>query len=190
MGSLFVEVLASLVSVVNPFGAVPVFLAMTSHFSDRFRSRTIRNATFYFILILMSFFFVGKSILGFFGIGVSAMKIAGGLVILRSGYDLLQGKGEKSKARNKEELKEIHHDHEDISFSPLALPVLAGPGSISYLIGQYAEHDAWNERFTIAGVILVTGLIVFLTLRFAPYLYRNIHSHKISPCIMIFRLDS
>jgi multiple antibiotic resistance protein len=54
----------------------------------------------------------------------------------------------------------------------MAMPMLAGPGSISLLIGLYAQHTAWSDRFLIAGVIVVTGLIIYAILRSSPYLYK------------------
>ncbi|MCO6477277.1 MAG: MarC family NAAT transporter [Phaeodactylibacter sp.] len=171
MLELFFAVLASLFSLVNPMGAVPVFLAMTPHHSKAERTHTALHTSIYFVLILLAFFFAGTLILSFFGISLNAMRIAGGLVILSSGYSLLNGKFAEGRAINKKVKEEALVKH-DISFSPLAMPMLSGPGSISYLIGVFAENPAWPARFTVAGVIIATGLIVYLILRSAPYLYK------------------
>ncbi|MEZ4981523.1 MAG: MarC family protein [Saprospiraceae bacterium] len=63
-------------------------------------------------------------------------------------------------------------EKEDISFSPMAMPMLSGPGSISLLIGLFSEHQAWDARFVVAGVVVVTGFLVYLVLRASPYLYK------------------
>ena len=171
MWELFIASIAALFSVVNPLGAVPVFLAMTPHYTKLERHRTARATSIYFVLILLAFFFGGVWILGFFGISLNAMRIAGGIVILNSGYSLLAGKFAESRAINKK-VKEEALEKEDISFSPMAMPMLSGPGSISLLISQYSENPDWSNRFVIAGAVLGIGLIVYLILRSAPYLFR------------------
>lgn len=171
MLELFIAVLASLFSVVNPIGAVPVFLSMTSNYSVAARNKTVLQTSLYFIAILLVFFFAGSYILSFFGISVYAMRIAGGIVILNSGFELLSKKPEESRGVSPEVTEEALHKN-DISFSPLAMPLLSGPGSISLLIALNAQNPEWNNQIVIAIVILVMGLLVFLTLRSAPYLNR------------------
>lgn len=163
-------VLASLLSVVNPVGAVPVFLALTPNYTVQERNRTALHTSLYFTLILLTFFLAGTLILSFFGISINAMRIAGGLVILSSGYSLLSGKFAESRIDKKVRAEAL--EKEDISFAPMAMPMLSGPGSISLLIGLFAEHPEWIDRGIIGGVIVITGAIVFLILKSAPYLYR------------------
>ncbi|MBK7871872.1 MAG: MarC family NAAT transporter [Saprospiraceae bacterium] len=171
MIGLFVAVLASLFSVVNPIGAVPVFLGMTANYTKRARNKTVLYTSIYFTAILLVFFFAGTLILSFFGISINAMRIAGGLVILSSGYGLLSSKFEDTRAISPEVTEEALHK-QDISFSPLAMPLLSGPGSISLLISLSAERSEWLDKLVIAFVILATGLVVFLILRSAPYFNR------------------
>lgn len=171
MLGLFASVLGALFSLVNPFGAVPLFLAMTPDHSKVERRKVAWHTSLYFSLILLSFFFAGSLILSFFGISLNAMRIAGGLVILSSGYGLLSGNFEESRAISNSVRKEAL-SKQDISFSPMAMPMLSGPGSISLLIGYYTQYDLWSERALIASAIVITGLIVFLILRSAPYLFK------------------
>lgn len=171
MVTLFITVLASLFSVVNPLGAVPVYLALTPGYTHKERTRTALLTSFYFVLILMAFFFAGSLILQFFGLSVNALRIAGGLVILNSGYALLSGKFAQSRAMDKSVRKEAL-EKEDISFAPMAMPMLSGPGSISLLISLFTSHESWNARLVIALVILVNGVIVYLILRTSPRLFK------------------
>ncbi len=171
MFELFVAVLASLFTVVNPLGAVPVFLAMTPGVTRREQTQTALQTSIYFTLILLSFFFGGTLILSFFGISINAMRIAGGLVILLSGYGLLSGNFAENRAISSRVTEEALHKA-DISFSPLAMPLLSGPGSISLLISLYTEYPALPQKATIAAVILIMGAIVFFILSSAPYLNR------------------
>jgi multiple antibiotic resistance protein len=125
---------------------------MTPEYTQKERNRTSRLTSLYFFLILSLFFLAGTWILGFFGISIGAMRIAGGLVIMSSGYTLLTGNMSKSGATSKKVTEEALHK-EDISFAPLAMPLLSGPGSI-------------------VGVIFTMAVIVYLILRFAPLLYQ------------------
>ena len=168
---LAILVFASLFSVVNPLGAVPVFLSLTPHYTRQHRRSTSLHTSIYFSIILLSFFFAGSYILSFFGISLNALRIAGGLVILHSGYSLLSGNLSEGRAVNKK-VKQEAMVKDDISFAPMAMPMLSGPGSISLLIGLYAEYTQWPDRFVIAGGIIFTGLIVFLILRASPNLFR------------------
>ena len=171
MINLFIAVFGSLFSVVNPMGAVPVFLAMTPDYSAAERNKTARNTSIYFVLILTAFFLAGSYILSFFGVSLDALRIAGGLMILSSGYALSSGKFTENRAINDEVKEEALHK-EDISFAPMAMPLLSGPGSISLLISMFAEHTDLPSRAVIASVIAFTGLSVYLILRVSPQLFK------------------
>ncbi|NBC09505.1 MAG: NAAT family transporter [Bacteroidetes bacterium] len=171
MIELSFAVLASLFSLVNPLGAIPVFLAMTPHYTKQERAHTALHTSLYFTLILLAFYLGGTLILKFFGISLNAMQIAGGLVILSSGFSLLNGKFAEGRTVNKK-VKEEALTKEDISFSPLAMPLLSGPGSISYLISLQAQHTAWEPRLLIGGVVIAMGAVIFFILRSSPYLHK------------------
>jgi multiple antibiotic resistance protein len=171
MVELCFSILVALFSVVNPLGAVPVFLAMTPEYTELERRQTARNTGIYFTLILLVFFFGGALILKFFGINIDAMRIAGGMMVLSSGYGLISGKFAENRSVN-QEVEEEARQKQDISFAPLAMPLLSGPGSISYLISLYNEHPDWEVRLAISGVVVILGILVYLILRSAPLVYR------------------
>lgn len=168
---LFITFLAALFSVVNPLGAIPVFLALTPDYTPAERNQTALFTSIYFILLLVAFFFAGTYILSFFGLQVDAMRIAGGVVIVSSGFALLNGKFAESRAINKK-VKEEAKSKEDISFAPLAMPLLSGPGSISLLISSYSDYPDWSDKGIIGLVILATGVIIYITLRISPLLFK------------------
>jgi multiple antibiotic resistance protein len=170
MLELFLLCAVSLFSIVNPFGAVPLYLAMTPHYENKERNHTVLMTSIYFVLILMTFFFAGNYILSFFGIKVDALRIAGGIVIVNSSFALLNDQFAQQSANLQVQQEAMTKN--DISFSPLAMPMLSGPGSISLLIGWYSEYAQWEEHLLITGVILVNGLVVYLVLRLAPNLYK------------------
>jgi multiple antibiotic resistance protein len=171
MTSLFIAVLAKLFSIVNPFGAVPMYLTMTAHYSETERKKLVRNTSIYFVAILLAFFWGGAYILSFFGLSINALRIAGGLVILNSGFSLLNDQFAQSRAMSDAVQKEAM-EKPDISFSPLAMPMLSGPGSISLLIGIFAEQENLTQRLLISTVIMLNGVIVYVVLLLAPFFYR------------------
>ena len=120
----------SLVSLINPLGAIPVFLSLTNgHPSNWIQKQILKTSLNVFVICVISFL-IGNYVLDFFGISINALKIAGGIIICRSGFQLLNAKHKKDigkKIQTESILKE------DISFTPLAMPLLSGPGSISFL---------------------------------------------------------
>ena len=167
----FIATLAALFSVVNPIGAVPVFIALTTNNTKEERRRIALHTTLYFLLILISFFLAGRFILSFFSLNVESMRIAGGLVILASGYGLMSGKFARRRGYDRDVQREAE-EAQDISFSPMAMPMLSGPGSISLLVSQFAIHQDWASRYYIIAAIFVVGLLTYLILRAAPLLFR------------------
>lgn len=170
MLSFFFATLGSLFSVVNPLGALPIYLTLTSEYTPHERTLSARRTAMWFAVILVVFFFAGTLILNFFGISLDALRIAGGLIILNSGYGLLNSKFEER--RIDEEMEQEAQEKEDISFTPMAMPMLSGPGSISLLIGLSASQENWDARLAIVGIIVVMAGLIFITLYFAPTLFR------------------
>ena len=170
MLSFFFATLGSLFSVVNPLGAVPMYLTLTNDYTPRERAATARRTAAYFLMILVVFFFAGTLILNFFGISLNALRIAGGLIIVNSGYGLLNSKFERRRMTSK--MEEEAQQKDDISFTPMAMPMLSGPGSISLLIGYSAADLGWENSALIIGVVAVMALLIFVTLHYAPLLFR------------------
>lgn len=155
---------------VNPLGAVPIYLTLTSDMTTTVRELMARKTAMWFLVILVVFFFAGTFILDFFGISLNALRIAGGLIIVNSGYGLLNSKFEERRISN--EIEEEAQEAEDISFTPMAMPMLSGPGSISLLISLFAQQSEWVSRGLIIGVITVMAGLIWLVLHFAPALFR------------------
>ncbi len=172
MGALFFATLGALFSVVNPLGAIPMYLALTGNYDTAQRKRTALQTGIWVALIMAVFFWGGTYILNFFGISLNALRIAGGLVIMNSGYGLLNGKFDERRSNNA--ITEEASHKEDISFTPMAMPMLSGPGSISLLIGMAAEYAGYTERLLISAAIVAMALLIFLILRYSPLLFRVI----------------
>ncbi|MEC4050868.1 MarC family NAAT transporter [Flavobacterium sp. SUN046] len=175
---VFIFLLAALFSVLNPIGTVPIFVGLTQGYSKKERSRVaILTAINVFIILIISFF-VGQYVLTFFGITIPALRIAGGIIIASSGFSLLNGKFSKNKGINKKVEEEIQRRN-DIALTPLAMPMLAGPGSISLLIAYYQEHHSTSDILFSSLSILTVAFSIFLILRSAHYLAKMLGSSGI-----------
>ncbi|MFD2601244.1 MULTISPECIES: MarC family NAAT transporter [Flavobacterium] len=168
---LFIYIFAALFSVINPLGAIPIFVGLTQDDSLAERSRiSFWTAVNVFIILLISFF-IGQYVLAFFGISIDALRIAGGFIIVNSGFSLLTGKFKKTRGVNKK-VENDAQKRNDIALTPLAIPMLAGPGSISLLIALYQDYTAIEQKIIACLAMAAVALVIFLMLRSAHYLSR------------------
>ena len=166
---LFTYLFVALFSVLNPIGTVPIFVGLTQHDTKKERSRiSLWTAINVFIILIVSFF-IGQYVLIFFGISIDALRIAGGIIIVNSGFSLLSGKFNKKRGISKKAETDAQKRN-DIALTPLAIPMLAGPGSISLLIAFYQEHNSTQEIILSTLAILAIAVTIFVLLRIAHYL--------------------
>lgn len=158
-------------SVINPLGTLPIFVGLTQNDTSQERARISLWAAINTFIILLIAFFLGKYILGFFGITLNSLRIAGGLVITSSGFALLTGSFSKHKGIDKR-VKDDAYQRNDIALTPLAIPMLAGPGSISLLIALREEFQKSIEMVTALTAVTLVCFIVFLMLKSAPYIVK------------------
>ncbi|SHI40701.1 multiple antibiotic resistance protein [Mesonia phycicola] len=169
---LFIYAFAALFSVINPLGTVPIFVGLTKEDSNAERSKTsILTAVNIFVILVISFF-TGKYILNFFGISIESLRIAGGLIIVSSGFALLTGTFNKHKGMDREKVQNDAYQREGVALTPLAIPMLAGPGSISFLIGLNEEYSILLDQVIIVLSILTVCLATFLVLKSAPFIVK------------------
>lgn len=167
--ALFIYLFAALFSVLNPIGTVPIFVGLTQDDNKKERSRiSLWTAIDVFVILIVTYF-IGEYILKFFGISLDALRIAGGLIIVSSGFSLLTGKFSKTRGINKKIETEIQKRN-DIALTPLAIPMLAGPGSMSLLIAFYQEHHTTEAVIASTVAIAAVSIVIFLILRSAHYL--------------------
>ncbi len=166
---LFIYLFFALFSVLNPIGTIPIFVGLTQDYSPKDRARVSLKTSINVCIILLISFFVGQYVLEFFGITITALRIAGGIIIASSGFSLLNGQFNKNKGINKKVEEEIQNRN-DIALTPLAMPMLAGPGSISLLIAYYQEHQAPDEIIISSIAIVVVAASIYFVLRSAHYL--------------------
>ena len=154
--------LSSIFFLVDPFAALPTFLAITEGADPVRRRRIARKGSLTALIVLSAFAFAGEAIFRLFGITLPAFELAGGVVLLLIGLDMLQAK--RSPTQETAGDTEAAAQKEDAGIVPLGVPMLAGPGSITsvmVLVGQ--SHTHW-QMVAILASIAVTALICYLVL--------------------------
>lgn len=168
---LLLYIFGALFSVMNPLGTVPIFVSLTDGDSQKEINKTAMLTSINVFVILVISFFLGNYVLAFFGISLSALKIAGGLVIASSGFALLKGEFSKNRGMKKRH-KEAAHERERISLTPLAIPMMAGPGSISLLIGLNEEFNSPYQIIITLLAVLIVCLICYLMMRASQHIIK------------------
>ncbi len=168
---LMLATVGSLLPITNPLSTVPVFLAVSRPFSEARRKDQARMAAIYTAAVLLVALVAGALILSFFGISFYALRVGGGLVILRVGLFMLQSGSPGSLSEESEE--ESQH-MTDVAFTPIAMPLLSGPGSIAATIAIATEAERPREYLAVAAGILIVALIAWLVLRSAGRISRTI----------------
>jgi multiple antibiotic resistance protein len=156
--------LSSIFFLVDPFAAIPSFLAITSGADAERRRRMARKGALTCFIVLTSFAVAGQLIFRLFGITLPAFEIAGGLILLLIGLDMLQAK--RSPTQEAMGDAEEASQKEDAGIVPLGIPMLAGPGAIStvmVLVGQAPGPWHW-EMGAILGSIGLTSLVSYWVL--------------------------
>lgn len=172
---VFLSIVVGLFSLINPISILPVYISLTGDYAEANKLKTLKKTCVYIVFICVLAYFSGVYLLHFFGISIQALRVAGGLIIFRSGWQLLHLK-HKQEFKG-EQLKEESEHKEDISFSPLAMPLLAGPGAMSFLITLYSNRETqaqqalWQDASAITAIVLV-ALIIYVMFKFAPRLMK------------------
>jgi multiple antibiotic resistance protein len=154
----------SLLPIANPFSTAAVYLALTQRFPEDEALQQARLACVYTAAVLLTALFAGALIMRFFGISIPALRIAGGLIVARVGFGMLQPQPE---AKEGEQERADAANMTDLAFTPLAMPMLSGPGSIAVTIGMAASVDSPWEYVAIALGILLVAWVSWLVLRSA-----------------------
>ena len=150
----------SFFTLLNPLGTMPVFLTMTANLSPEERTKTARKAIITAIITLIAFSFSGKVLFEFFGISIHAFRVVGGIIFFLMGQDMLQARLASTKI-NEEDIKSYVND---ISITPLAIPMIAGPGSITNGIILMQDAHSVTLKITLVIVIVVVLLLTFVIL--------------------------
>jgi multiple antibiotic resistance protein len=151
--------LAALFPIANPIGAVPVFYALTEPDSRTERKKAAQQIVINVVVILAAFLLGGRAVLEFFGISLNVLRIAGGLLVANAAWEMVT-----SRQRLTDSEQEARHAQEDITFTPMAIPLIAGPGSIGVVIGLATKMTQWSDYLGCLIGILLFGLLLYVCL--------------------------
>lgn len=150
----------SFFSVINPLGVMPVFLTMTADLDERHRNRTAKKAALVAFVTMCLFALSGKLLFDFFGISVDSFRVVGGIIFLMMGYEMLQAR--LSKTRIDEE--SVHRYVEDISITPLGIPMICGPGAITTSIVLMQDAHSIELKILLILIIAVICIVTMIAL--------------------------
>lgn len=155
----FVKLFGALFAILNPIGAVPIFVSL-SQGRERSEVKRIprRTAVAVSAILVVSAFF-GQHILAFFGVGIPAFRMGGGILILLISVAMMRARQPRTKYTPHEASESV--EKEDIAVVPLAIPLLAGPGAISTVILHAQRASAWPQMPIIVGTIVLIGVSVY-----------------------------
>jgi len=150
----------ALFPIVNPIGGLAVFFALTSDDTEAERNSAAARTALFVIAILVAFTLAGSFVLEFFGISLAALRIAGGLIVAHTAWTMVTASSRLTPAENAEAGKK-----QDIAFTPMAMPMLAGPGSIGVAMALAARPDPATWLIGIVAAIVAMGALVYVLLR-------------------------
>ncbi len=162
----------SLLAIVNPLSAVPLYVTSTAELNDQQRASTLRLAAATGIIALVAFGLAGTYILRFFGITTYAFRIAGGLIFLGIGSDML--KARRSRDRTTRGEQEAAEQKSEVGIIPLGIPTLAGPGSITTVITLTAQADNRIELMGLYGAIVAVMVVSWVVLAVSPFIVKRV----------------
>jgi multiple antibiotic resistance protein len=158
---------SSLFVIVDPFAVIPAFIAMTPNDTPAERSRMAKIACLVVAGVLLVFGFAGKWIFQFLGITMPAFQIAASIVLLLVSLDMLRA--QRSRVQETREETAAGMEKTDIAVTPLAIPMLSGPGAISTVILLQSEAKTIWYSLALCGCILLVALASYGVLRMAAH---------------------
>lgn len=160
----------SFFTLINPLGVMPVFMTMTADLDRAHRNKTAKKAISVAFLVILLFAFSGQLLFSFFGISVNSFRIVGGVIFFIMGMDMLQARLGQVKIKDSEVKKYVS----DISITPLAIPMLCGPGAITNAIVLMEDAHGFILKVVfitaVMAVLLLTYLILFSSSRILEWL--------------------
>lgn len=157
--TLYIHIFVTLFSILNPLGAIPIFLAITADESNAEKKVTIRRTVIAIIIILVLSAYLGDYLLEFFGIDINSFRIAGGILLLLMAVHMLQAKTPSTKTNITEQNEAVAK--EDVSVVPLAIPLTAGPGTISTVILFSTNMHTIVNKAALGVIIVLVSMSVW-----------------------------
>ena len=148
----------SFFTLINPLSTLPVFMTMTAGLSEKERTQTARKASIVALITIIIFAFSGQLLFKFFGISVNSFRVVGGVIFFIMGMDMLHARLGQVKIKDSEVKTYVN----DISVTPLAIPMICGPGAITNSIVMMEDASTLTRKIVLFGMILLVMFITYL----------------------------
>ncbi len=176
--SEYTKILVGMIAIVNPVGAIPIFVAMTAGADAAARRNVANTVAVTVVVILMGSLFLGEGVLRLFGISIHSFRVGGGILLLLVAISMLQAKVSPI-VQTDDEARESKAK-ESIAVVPLAIPLLAGPGAISTVILDAHRATGLGHYSVIAAEIVALGAMLWGVLRLSPLISERISATGIN----------
>jgi len=150
----------SFFTLINPFGTMPIFMTMTAELDVQHRTKTARKASIVSFITIVLFAFSGQLLFNFFGISVNSFRIVGGVIFFLMGMDMLQARLGKVKVKD----SEVKSYVDDISITPLAIPMICGPGALTNAIVMMEDANSIEKKITLIITVFLVMLLTYIIL--------------------------
>jgi multiple antibiotic resistance protein len=170
LGAFALLCFSSLLAIINPLSAAPMYLALTEGYTPEHRRSTLRSGILTAFLVLVVFALLGGTIFQLFGITIDAFRIAGGIIFFGIGMDMLQAKRARGKTTEEEEAEGLRK--EEVGITPLGIPMITGPGAITTVMVLMTQATTAVRVSIVFAAVVVVLAIAWLALAAAPRLLR------------------
>ena len=168
-----VTVYVAVFSVLNPIGAIPTLISLTSNYTPEERRKVIERSITVAGGVIIGFMFIGVYIFDVLGISISDFELAGGVLLFKVAFDMLQGKTSNTKLTADEEKESMSKD--EIGVVPLGMPLLAGPGTITTTMIYFnLRSTGLEDKVMVFAAVLLVIISAFIVLRFSTLLFKRL----------------
>ena len=162
----FIKTFVILLAIIDPIGNIPVYISLTVNKTDAEHESIILKTSCFSVALLTASFLIGKYIVVFFGIQMSAFKLIGGFFLVYIAFTMLTGNKVSLLLSEEEGLKD------DIAIMPMTFPMFVGPGAISLVIIQSTEMVSWPAKLISVVEFTLIGILIWVSLRLANRIFK------------------
>ena len=159
--TFFIFSFTSLITLVDPIGFAPIYLSLVDGMTKDEKKRVAKKGTITALIVLISFWLLGRVIFSIFGITVHAFRIAGGILFFKVGMDMLEAKISRRRSTPAEE--EEAGNKEDIGYTPIGIPLIAGPGAITSVMILSTEAIDLLHKIMLLLAIISVMILTYMT---------------------------
>ncbi len=168
-----VTVYVAVFSVLNPIGAIPTLISLTSNYTPEERRKVIERSITVAGGVIIGFMFIGVYIFDVLGISISDFELAGGVLLFKVAFDMLQGKTSNTKLTADEEKESLSKD--EIGVVPLGMPLLAGPGTITTTMIYFnLRSTGLEDKIMVFAAVILVIISAFIVLRSSTLLFKRL----------------